>query len=185
MAKPLIIKDIDQSAGVLIPHYDEDTNILFIGGKGDGSVKYFEMVEEKPYAHHLSNYSDNQSQKGLCWLPKRRCNTHKCEIAVALRLMRDSVVPVSFQVPRKSEMFQKDIFPDAIAGVPSQSNSEYFAGKNADPVRRSMNPKDKSFDQAPGSAFVAAKSPAQLKEELMAALARIKELEAEVAALKA
>jgi coronin-1B/1C/6 len=187
LSKPLIRNDIDQSAGVLIPYFDEDTSCLFIGGKGDGSIKYFEMVEDAPYSHHLSNYSDNQSQKGLCWLPKKACDTSKCEIAICLRLMRDSVIPVSFQVPRKSDMFQKDIFPDAIAGIPSATAAEYFAGKNGEAIRKSMNPKDKSFAAGAGAAaeFKAAKSPAQLKTELDAALAKIAELEAEIARLKA
>ena len=39
----------------------------------------------------------------------------------------DSVEPISFIVPRKSEAFQEDIFPDTNAGVPSLSAGECYA----------------------------------------------------------
>ncbi len=33
---------IDAGGGVINPYYDEDLGILFLGGKGDASVKYLE-----------------------------------------------------------------------------------------------------------------------------------------------
>jgi len=186
LSKALVTNDIDQSAGVLISHYDPDNSILYLGGKGDGGVKYFEIVEEEPYAHSLSEYRTNQSQKGVCFLPKKGLDTTKCEIARCLRLMRDQVVPVSFTVPRKSDMFQKDLFPDAYAGVPALSASEWLGGQNKDAPKMSLNPKDRQGGAAVKEvAFKAKKSPADLQRELDAANKRIAELEAQVAKLKA
>lgn len=184
LAKAIVTNDIDQSAGVLISHYDEDNSILYLGGKGDGGIKYFEVVEEDPFVHGLSEYRTNTSQKGLCFLPKRALDTQKCEIARALRLMRDSVVPVSFCVPRKAGMFQKDLYPDCYAGVPALSSNEWQGGKDAEPPKMSLNPKD-AKDEAKVEVFKAKKSPAELQRELDAANARIAELEAEVAKLRA
>jgi coronin-1B/1C/6 len=181
--QPLVTKDLDQTAGVLMPFYDHDTSILFLGGKGDSSIKYFEIVDQAPYAHSLSVFSDTQSQKGLGWLPKRACDVHKCEIAVCLRLMKDAVVPVSFQVPRKSDLFQKDIFPDTYAGISALTAQEWLGGENKDPVLSSMKPGEEAAEAK--STFTAQKSPAELRKELAEAHARIAELEAEVAALKA
>jgi len=119
LSTPLNITDLDQSAGVVIPFYDPDNSVLYLSGKGDASIRYFELVKEKPYLHVLSEFRDTNSQQGVTWLPKRACDTTKCEIAHCLRLMKDSIVPISFQVPRKSDLFQKDLFPDTYAGVPS------------------------------------------------------------------
>lgn len=94
--------DLDQSAGVIMPFYDPDTSILYLGGKGDGNIRYYEMTDEAPYLHIISEYRSNEPQKGLDFIPKRACDTAKCEIARALRLNRDWIEPVSFQVGSSS-----------------------------------------------------------------------------------
>jgi coronin-1B/1C/6 len=184
-SEPLATSDIDQTAGVLIPYYDPDNSVLYLAGKGDGNIRYFEVVDEDPYIHYLSEFRSNESQKGACFLPKLACETKDCEIAVALRLMRDFIQPVSFQVPRKSDIFQGDIYPDTYAGIPALSEEEWLAGQNKEPPKVSM--KDKNVGGGSGSSavvFVAQKSAAELQKELNEAHERIKQLEAEVAKLK-
>lgn len=177
--KPIAVTDIDQSAGVFNTFYDYDTSVLFLAGKGDSSIKYYEITAEAPYIHFLSAYSDTSSQKGICWLPKLACNIGGCEIAKCYRLMRDSVVPVGFTVPRKNTLFQKDLFPDGYAGSPAQEGAAYFEGKNADPVITSMKP---GQQVRAASGFAAKKSYDVLEAELAAATKKIAELEAALAA---
>lgn len=157
--------------------------VLFLGGKGDGNIRYYEWSEGKMF--NLNEFRSSSSQKGLCWLPKRSVNVESCEIAHAFRLMRDYIEPVSFKVPRKSEIFQEDIFPNAYAGVPALEAAQWAEGKNGTPSRISMNPADRGDRQEVEQEFQADKSPAELKAELAEAHARIAELEAEVAKLKA
>merc|ERR1712194_31023 len=163
--------------------YDPDNSILYLAGKGDSSIKYFEIVDEAPYIHFLSEFRHSSAQKGIAWVPKHSLDTSKCEIARCLQLLRDSVQPVSFVVPRKSEMFQADLYPETYAAVSMQTASDYMAGKNKAPQMKSMKPGVGEGRKA--AAFVAKKSPAELLAELKIANARIKELEAEVAKLKA
>jgi len=173
-------EDLDQSAGIMIPYYDHDTSILFVAGKGDCSIKYFEIVAEAPYLHFLSSYSDTLSHKGLCFLPKRACKTEVCEIASALRVMNDSIIPVSFQVPRKAaDTFQADLFPEAYAGIASQNADAYFAGGNPAPELTSMRPGERRAQEGAADVAAAAAKPsyAELEKQLAAALARIAELE--------
>jgi len=174
--------DIDKSAGVMMMHYDYDNSVLYLAGKGDSSVKYFEMVDTAPYIHFLSQYSDNQSTKGFCWLPKKHCVTTDCEIASTLRVLRDSVVPVHFIVPRKTgaDMFQSDIYPDTAAPVPAQDSKSYFGGADVDPILMSMKPGEGLA--AAATEIVKKKTYAELEAELEAANKRIAELEAQLAA---
>lgn len=181
--KPLNETEIDQSAGVFMCKYDPDNSVLYLAGKGDSSIKYFEIVDEEPYIHFLSEFRNSSSQKGIGWVPKHAMDTSKCEIARALRLLRDSVQPVSFCVPRKSDMFQADLYPDTYASDVMQDSASYFAGKDVAPKMQSMNPKDRPGEKQQMT-FAAKKSPKELQAELEVALARIKELEAEVASLK-
>ena len=187
--KPLTMVDIDTSAGVLIPMFDPDNSILYLAGKGDGNIRYFEIVDTDPYVHYLSEFRDNSSQKGVAWLPKRAVDTTKCEVACAFRLMKDKMVPISFQVPRKSaDTFQKDLYPDTYAGIPALTADQWAAGQNATPAKRSMKPG--AAAPAAGAAASSAplkiqKSPADLQRELDAANAKIAALEAELAKLRA
>ncbi|KAH8069096.1 hypothetical protein JL720_11999 [Aureococcus anophagefferens] len=42
--------DLDQAAGVIVPYYDCDTKVLYLCGKGDGNIRYYEMSKDKPFA---------------------------------------------------------------------------------------------------------------------------------------
>ena len=63
--------DIDNAAGDFMPYYLADNGILFMGGKGDSSIKFFEVESQAPYMHYLGQFRNNNSQKGLAWAPKR------------------------------------------------------------------------------------------------------------------
>lgn len=185
MDKPLTVADLDQGSSVMAPFYDPDNSILYIAGKGDGNIKYYEAVDDAPYLHFLSDYRDTESQKGVTFLPKRCVDVGLCEIALCMRLLKDKIVPISFQVPRKSDMFAEDLFPDTYAGVPALTSQQYFAGENAEPPTVSMKPG--STPSAPTGVaiqFKAQKSPAELQKELSEAEARIAELMAENEKLK-
>ncbi|KAJ2843828.1 Coronin-like protein crn1, partial [Coemansia erecta] len=85
--------------------------------------------------HDLSVYSSAEPQRGLGVMPKRGVDVAHCEVMRFFKVASNSLVePISFKVPRKSEAFQSDIYPPAPAGVPALSASEFFAGKDAEPL---------------------------------------------------
>lgn len=188
-AVPFTTVELDQSAGAIMPFYDNDVNILFLAGKGDGGVKYFEVNNDAPFVHFIDEARSNEPQKGFARLPKRSVDTSVCELAKCLRLLNNMVEIVSFQVPRKADTFQKDIYPDTYAGVPSQSAADYASGGNAEPVLKSLAPGAAAVPAAGSGKFVAAKPAAQEIAELKATVAdqaaRIKELEEQIAKLSA
>ena len=53
---PLTTFDLDQSSGTLIPFYDEDTRMMYLTGKGDGNIRFFEFTDDAPYVHLLSEH---------------------------------------------------------------------------------------------------------------------------------
>ena len=71
LSKNLCKVDIDQAAGVIVPYYDVDTKVLFLCGKGDGNIRYYEMKDCAPWAFPLSEYRSSSSAKGCCFIPKR------------------------------------------------------------------------------------------------------------------
>ena len=108
-------------SGVLFPYYDHDTRMVYVAGKGDGNVRFYEIVEEAPWACYLNQFISGSPQRGLGVLPKRGCDTARCEIFrfYKLHATKDLVEPIAMIVPRKSEMFQDDIYPETAAPTPS------------------------------------------------------------------
>ena len=86
-----------------------------------GNVRYYELLEEEPYVYYLSSFISGAPQRGFGILPKRGCDTAQCEIFrfYKLHATKDLVEPISMIVPRKSESFQDDIYPETQAPVPS------------------------------------------------------------------
>jgi len=138
--KPLHTENIDTSAGILMPFYDNDTNVLYLAGKGDGNVRYYELVDEAPYIYSLSEYKSATPQRGMGWVAKTNLDTSTCEIARLLKLTATAIEPISFNVPRKSDIFQDDLYPPTFSGEPSLSASEWFSGKNAEPKLVQLSP---------------------------------------------
>ncbi len=112
----------------MMPFYDEDTRMLWLTGKGDGNVRYYEVTDTEPWLHPLAEHRTNVSTKGADFMPKRSLNPLRCEVARMLKLTGDSVEPISFVVPRKETTFQEDIFPDTYAGVATLTAEAWFNG---------------------------------------------------------
>ncbi|XP_054280556.1 coronin-2B-like isoform X2 [Macrosteles quadrilineatus] len=131
---------IDSSSGVIFPYYDPDTNILFLAGKGDGNIRYYEIVDQAPYIHFLSQYISGSPQRGLGFMPKRGCDVSQCEIFrfYKLHATRGMCEPVSMIVPRKSDQFQEDLYPDTTAAVAALTAADWRNGMNRAPVLMSM-----------------------------------------------
>ena len=49
LAKPISHDALDQSSGTLLPFFDPDTNMLYLAGKGDGNIRYYEVMESSLY----------------------------------------------------------------------------------------------------------------------------------------
>lgn len=119
LLEPVQQKMVDTSSGQLFPLLDESTGLCLLVGKGDTVVKAFETTfldEAAPPS--IDRASDFQTSKepfaGVCMLPKSCCDVRQVECAKLLKLTPDSVIPLSFSVPRAEalkEYFQDDIFP--------------------------------------------------------------------------
>nr|BAD74160.1 coronin [Physarum polycephalum] len=140
ITEPIAHFNIDTSSGGIMPFYDHDTTVLYLAGKGDGNIRYYEIVDEAPYFHYLAEFKSSTPQKGLAFLPKRSLNVNECEISRALKLHTNKVEPISFRVPRKSDDFASDLFPDAYAGEAALTAEQWLAGENAEPILRSLAP---------------------------------------------
>jgi len=132
--------NIDNSAGQIMPFYDEDTELLFLAGKGDGNIRYYEIdyTTEKTEVFFLSQYASNDPTAALGFMPKRGCDVNTNEIVKLFRVCGSKLEPLSFKVPRKSDMFQPDIFPDCRSDEFALTAEQWFAGENSKPKTKAL-----------------------------------------------
>nr|POF05831.1 coronin-like protein crn1 [Quercus suber] len=160
---------LDSSSGVGMPFWDDGCHMLYLAGKGDGNIKYFEFENDK--FEPLSEYRASDAQRGLAFMPKRGVNTHENEVMRAFKTVNDQwIEPISFIVPRRSETFQDDIYPPTVGLKPANSSSEWFAGHTSLPPKISMEdmfegqePKEiaaKDLPQPTATATASAPAPA-------------------------
>lgn len=185
MSKPLLKQTIDSASGLIMPFFDKDTSLLFLAGKGDGNIRYYEVVDEAPYIHYISEFKSNVPQRGLCMLPKRAVNVSECEVVRLLKLSNKLNEPISFQVPRKSDIFQNDLFPDTFSGEPALTAEQWLGGQNAEQKTASLEggfvkKQNTSFNPDKQVVEEAALSEKELKEEVEKLRKRVAYLEAEV-----
>ena len=127
-AGPLKQVTLDSSSGIIMPFWS-DNNIVFLAGKGDGNIRYYELENDE--LHYLTESKSSEPQRGLTFVGRRFLNTDENEIAKAYKITGTTIQPVSFCVPRKAEGFQSDIFPPAPSDVPSLTAKDFFEGKRA------------------------------------------------------
>lgn len=181
LSKPLHTESVDTAAGAMIPLWDADTSVLYLCGKGDGIVRLYEFEDKAPFMFKLNDgFRSNIPGKGYCTVPKRGLNVMKHESARILKVTNgQGVHPLSFNVPRKSDAFQDDIFPPCAAATPAHSFADWMGGSSKGHVTMSLNPKDGGATKATngGSPKRAFKSASQLSKELDEARERIEFLE--------
>jgi coronin-1B/1C/6 len=143
LSKPLHTESIDTAAGAMIPLWDSDTNVLYLCGKGDGVIRLYEFEGKEPFIYKLNDgFRSNMPGKGYCLVPKRGLNIMKHETARILKVTNEAgVQPLTFTVPRKSDAFQDDIFPETASTVPAHSScQEWLEGDSKDPCTMSLAP---------------------------------------------
>jgi len=146
--------EIDQTNASLLPHYDEDTGLLYLGSNGGRIVRVFHVHDES--IDFLTNFMSNADVTGLAFRPKAACDVKAAEVGQMLTIYGgDKIMPVTFRVPRKRlEYFQDDLYPSTRVLEPSLSAAEWFAGKSAEPRCYSLRPDNMELlSQAPPEAL--------------------------------
>ncbi|CAF1002799.1 unnamed protein product [Adineta steineri] len=81
LSKALTTETIDFGAGALIPFYDHDTRTVYLAGKGDGNIRYYELTDQgEPYLYFLSEYKSTTPQRCLGVMPKTGLDVTRNEI---------------------------------------------------------------------------------------------------------
>ncbi|KAF1762250.1 hypothetical protein GCK72_010512 [Caenorhabditis remanei] len=140
LSNPIVEEELDTSNGVLFPFYDEDSGLVYLVGKGDCAIRYYEVNNEAPFVHYINTYTTNEPQRAIGFQSKRGMSSEENEINRIYKLTTKGVVDIlQFFVPRKSDLFQHDLYPDTRSTIPALTAEEFMEGKNAAPNRQPVN----------------------------------------------
>jgi len=146
ISTPEHVLSLDVSSGILVPLYDPDTNMIFLAGKGDRYIQFVEVTDHDPFFVPGLRYTGEQI-KGACLVPKRAMDVMKGEVNRVLQLAESSIIPITWQVPRKTYRdFHSDIFPDTTGPVPAMGPSDWISGANAEPAKITLDPAKRAED---------------------------------------
>lgn len=141
LSDPIIQEELDTSNGVLYPLYDEDSGLVYLVGKGDCAIRYYEINDDPPYVHYINTHTTSEPQRAIGWMPKRGINSNENEMNRIYKVTTKGIVDIlRFFVPRKSDLFQIDLYPDTRSTQPAMTAEEFFDGKNAPPILAAVNP---------------------------------------------
>jgi len=149
----LTSQHIDFGSGSYYIKFHEGMNVITMWGKGDSTLSFFELTDDDPYCHYVTDYVTNVMQIGVAFLPLSVCDVKDVEFARILKLTNDNTVqPHRLFVPRtRKEYFQDDIFPPSLvrAEAPSLTADHFFTGEGKEPKRADLNPDLPLYSTAP------------------------------------
>jgi len=138
---PLKDLDIDNANSLMIPFYDPDSMVLWIGSQGGNFIRFFQITTEPPYVEFLSIMDSKGDVTGLSWFPKSVVDIKKVEVMRCVKLTKDRVLPIEWTVPRKRmEFFQDDLYPETLV-CPILNVAEFEGKVDASPNYSSLRPR--------------------------------------------
>jgi WD40 repeat protein len=112
ITKPLKTIELDTSTGSMMPLYEEGAGLIYLGGKGDGHVRYVELTRDERVIASAGVYETSAPERGLALLPRKCLDIMGVEVSKMIKLQTESMHYVHWKVPRThTEYFQDLIFP--------------------------------------------------------------------------
>ncbi|CDJ28365.1 Coronin, related [Eimeria mitis] len=135
ITKPLVRVEIDRGSQPLYPIFDETLGMLYVAGKGDGNLRYFQLCGGE--LRRVDEYRSNVPIKSFCFIPKLAVDQKRAEVGRMLKNENGKVLlPVSFIVPRKNmDVFQADLYPPTPGVDAALTAAEWLSGKNGEVKR--------------------------------------------------
>lgn len=141
----LVTLPLGVSPQLPMPFFDPDSNVLIICSPGSPKVQMLRVVLSPEAAiQALTSYVSPTDFMAQSFLHKTTVNVREVEVLHSLKLSRNKVVPVSWQVPRsRKEFFQDDLYVPTLplaAIMQAQEWRRGLSGKDLDRV--SLQPAD-------------------------------------------
>nr|BCT69989.1 coronin [Kudoa septempunctata] len=136
-SKPVSNEVVGQGVAAYNVFYDFDVSLLCLFSKGSSIMNIYEM-ESSGQIFSVCSINEGEQLRSGCFAPKLACDVHRNELMHFVKATDKALDPISLIVPRKSDKFQEDIFPDTRGDVPAMSVEDFIAGKKMEPKLMSL-----------------------------------------------
>jgi len=131
---------IDQGTGNLSLSFEEDSELLYVSGRGDCIIRCFEISDTTPFKFKLADSIGSKPYIGVSMIPKRCVDVMVPEATRLFKLHEGFIYPVSYEVPRKVRKYHDDLYQDTRSLIPALSGSEWLSGNTGKPNKVTMDP---------------------------------------------
>uniref|UniRef100_A0AC34FTJ9 Coronin-7 n=1 Tax=Panagrolaimus sp. ES5 TaxID=591445 RepID=A0AC34FTJ9_9BILA len=139
--KVFIRQQYDKSISFLIPAYDEDTKLLFLGAKGSTLIRHVDITNMDVANPNQLNCPSQTI--GFCLSPKLKCDVMSAEVQKVYQLHSGGIAPIPCNVIRRSYIeFHDELYPET-AGLESGGTVEDWKKCTDKPVKKvNLRPAD-------------------------------------------
>ena len=185
---------IDHQSGIPTPYFDYDIKILYVFGRGEGNMHFYDLNDGtvKP----CNDYLSSDPTDSVVMFDKKSMDYNKCELDRFAKYSRKNIFYLSFNYPKKNPEFDESLYPPTFSGEPSLTLNEWIGGNNKDPMKKDIRQienkwvsQSQSFEKKvePNPEEVAKSNKekrSELENEIVKLTKRINELENENKQLK-
>jgi WD40 repeat protein len=184
---------IDHQSGIPTPYFDEDLKILYIFGRGEGNMHYYDLNDSK--IKQCNDFLTSDPTEAIVMFEKKTMNYNKCEIARFAKYTKNNIVQyLSFYYPKRNPEFEESLYPPTFCGESAMNLEEWISGNNKDPVKKDIRDIENKWVTESQTFTKKVEEPkpisnnvsnAQLEKKISELTSKVNELENENKTLKA
>ncbi len=127
---------IDHQSGIPTPYFDYDIKLLYVFGRGEGNMHYYDLNDGtiKP----CNDYLSSDPTDSVVMFDKKCMDYNKCELARFAKYSRKNIFYLSFNYPKKNLEFDESLYPPTFSGEPSLTLDEWMSGTNKEPLKKDI-----------------------------------------------
>jgi hypothetical protein len=130
--KPVQKMDVDHQSGVMTPCFEKEHKLLFILGRGEGNIHYYDLNDGtiKP----CNDYASSNPGSAYAIFDTKCMDYNKCEMVRFAKASVNYIEYLSFYFPKRNPGYDPNIYPPCYLGEPSLTSDEWLSGQNKDPI---------------------------------------------------
>ena len=127
---------IDHQSGIPTPYFDYDIKILYVFGRGEGNMHFYDLNDGtvKP----CNDYLSSDPTDSIVMFDKKSMDYNKCELDRFAKYSRKNIFYLSFNYPKKNPDFDESLYPPTFSGEPALTLDEWMGGSNKDPLKKDI-----------------------------------------------
>ena len=127
---------IDHQSGIPTPYFDKDIKILYVFGRGEGNMHYYDLNEGN--IRPCNDYLSSEPTTAVVMFEKKCMDYNKCELDRFAKYTGKTIQYLSFYYPKRNPEFEEALYPPTFSGEASLSYNEWVNGNNKDPLKKDI-----------------------------------------------